>query len=164
MVQGFGSKVQGFGSKVQGFGSRIQTVRGLHVPQWRHTVAGAKRYDELICWQLSYELQQAVFAITDSGAASRDLKFCDQIRDCVRSSTRNIAEGFGRFEPTEFRRFLRIARGSITETHNHLRDGRDRCYLSEAKYEELSRLAARAAGATGRLMAYLHRCNPKTGR
>jgi four helix bundle protein len=34
----------------------------------------------------------------------RDLKFCDQIRDSARSSTRNIAEGFGRFEPAEFRR------------------------------------------------------------
>jgi hypothetical protein len=61
----------------------------------------------------------------------------------------------------EFRRFLRIARGSLTETHNHLRDGRDRGYLTDAKHEELSRLTARAAGATTRLMVYLHSCKPK---
>jgi four helix bundle protein len=128
----------------------------------RYSVAGAKRYEELICWQLSYELQQAVFAITDSGPLARDLKFCNQIRESARSATRNIAEGFGRFEPAEFRRFLRIARGSLTETHNHLRDGRDRGYLTDAKHEELSRLAARAAGATTRLMAYLHSCKPRT--
>ena len=124
-------------------------------------MAGVRRYEDLICWQLSYDLQQEVFAITDSGPASRDLKFCDQIRESARSSTRNIAEGFGRFEPTEFRRFLRIARGSLTETHNHLRDGRDRRYITATKHAQLSRLAGRAAAATSRLMAYLHRCKSK---
>jgi four helix bundle protein len=78
-----------------------------------------------------------------------------------RSATRNIAEGFGRFEPTEFCRFLRIARGSLAETDNHRRDGRDRGYFSNGKYEELALLAGRAAGATTRLMIYLHRCGSK---
>ena len=125
----------------------------------REVLATAKRYEELTCWQLSYELQQAVFAITESGPAGRDVRFRDQIRESARSATRNIAEGFGRFAPAEFRRFLRIARGSLTETHNHLREGRDRGYIPAARHEELSRLAARASGATTRLMAYLHRCD-----
>jgi four helix bundle protein len=124
-------------------------------------VAGAKRYEDLVCWQLSYELQQAVFAITETGPVTRDLRFCDQIRESSRSATRNIAEGFGRFEPREFRRFLRIARGSLIETHNHLREGRDRGYLSIAQHGQLSSLATRAAGATSRLMAYLHRCDSR---
>jgi hypothetical protein len=66
-----------------------------------------------------------------------------------------------KFRTVPFRRFLRIARGSLTETRNHLRDGRDRGYLTDAKHEELSRLTARAAGATTRLMVYLHSCKPK---
>jgi four helix bundle protein len=124
-------------------------------------MAGVKRYEDLVCWRLSYELQQGVFAVTETGLVTRDLKFCDQIRESSRSATRNIAEGFGRFEPTEFRRFLRIARGSLTEIHNHLRDGRDRGYFSNGKHEELALIANRAAAATTRLMIYLHRCDPK---
>ena len=126
-------------------------------------MAGVKRYEDLVCWQLSYELQQGVFAITETGLVTRDFKFCDQIRESARSATRNIAEGFGRFEPTEFRRFLRIARGSLVETHNHLRDGRDRGYFSNGQHEELVLLANRAAAATTKLMNYLHRCDSKQG-
>ena len=86
---------------------------------------GVRRYDDLVCWQLSFELQQLLFEKTASGPVTRDGKFCDQIRESARSATRNIAEGFGRYE---FRRFLRIARGSLIETHNHLREGRERNY------------------------------------
>jgi four helix bundle protein len=121
-------------------------------------VAGAKRYEDLICWQLSYELQEAVFAKTSNPPALKDVNFCNQIRESSRSATRNIAEGFGRFSPAEFRRFLRIARGSLTETHNHLRDGHDRKYFDDETYERLSKLTARAAKATGRLMNYLETC------
>jgi four helix bundle protein len=118
-------------------------------------MATARRYEDLICWQLSYELQREVLAKTATGAVARDSKFCDQIREATRSASRNIAEGFGRFEPAEFRRFLRIARGSLIETHNHLRDGYDRKYFDQETHERLSRLAARATKATTRLMLYL---------
>jgi len=124
-------------------------------------MAGVKRYEDLVCWRLSYELQQGVFAVTETGLVTRDFKFCDQIRESSRSATRNIAEGFGRFEPIEFRRFLRIARGSLAETHNQLRDGRDRGYFSTSKHEELAHLANRAGSATTKLMIYLHRCDFK---
>jgi 23S rRNA-intervening sequence protein len=33
---------------------------------------------------------------------------------------RNTSEGFGRYHPKEFARFLRIAAGSLQETKNHL--------------------------------------------
>ena len=121
-------------------------------------MAGVTRYEDLHCWRLSHELQQAIFALTETGAVTRDLRFCEQIRESARSATRNIAEGFGRFEPMEFRRFLRIARGSLAETHNHLREGRERGYLSESQHDSLSTLALRATRATTRLMIYLNGC------
>jgi four helix bundle protein len=118
-------------------------------------VAGAKRYQDLVVWQLSYELQREVFAITAIGAVARDFKFRDQIRDSSASATRNIAEGFGRFRPAEFARFLDIARGSLTETHHHLRDGHDRGYFTDFDHSRLSLLAGRAAIAVTRLIRYL---------
>ena len=111
-----------------------------------------------MAWQLAYELQREVFALTATGPAAKDFKFRDQIRDSSSSATRNIAEGFGRFRPAEFARFLDFARGSLTETHNSLHDGRDRGYFTPADCDRLSRLAGRAAKATTRLMLYLKSC------
>ena len=116
---------------------------------------GVRRYEDLVAWQLSYELQREVFALTANGPAARDFKFRDQIRDSSASASRNIAEGFARFRPAEFARFLEIARGSLTETHHHLRDGRDRGYFTDADHARLALLAGRAAIATTRLLRYL---------
>jgi len=123
-----------------------------------HRMATFSHYEDIVAWQLGYELQREVFALTATGPAARDFKFRDQIRDSSSSATRNIAEGFGRFRPGEFAGFLNFARGSLTETHNSLRDGRDRGYFALADCDRLSRLAGRAAKATTGLMLYLQSC------
>ncbi len=116
---------------------------------------GARRFEDLIAWQLAHQLQQEVFAFTERLPVSRDLKYCDQIRDSARSATRNTSEGFGRYYPKEFHRFLRIAAGSLNETKNHLHDALDRQYLSGDKHEQLLRLTLRALKANVRLQGYL---------
>jgi four helix bundle protein len=88
-----------------------------------------RRFEDLIVWQLASQLQQEVFAFTAIGAAWRDIKYREQIRDSSASATRNTAEGFGRFRPRDFARFLEIAHGSLDETKNHLHDGHRRKYL-----------------------------------
>jgi four helix bundle protein len=118
-------------------------------------MATAKCYQELVAWQLAYQLEQEVFALTATGRVAKDFKFCEQIRDASASASRNIAEGFARFRPTEFTPFLIIARGSLTETHHHLQGGKDRGYFSPADHDRLARLAGRAAIATTRLIRYL---------
>jgi four helix bundle protein len=118
-------------------------------------VAGFSRYEDIVAWQLANELKRELFALTATGPVARDFKFRDQIRDSSASATRNIAEGFGRFRPAEFARFLEFARGSLTETHNSLRDGRDRGYFTDIDCDRLSRLAGRAAKATTGLIRYL---------
>jgi len=123
-------------------------------------VAGAKRYQHLVCWKLADELAREVFSITDAGSVAKDFKFCDQIRGSSASAGANIAEGFGRYRPAEFARFLDIARGSLTETHNHLRVGCDRGYFPESDRDRLSLLTGRAAIATTRLIRYLRGRKP----
>ena len=120
---------------------------------------GAKRYEDLVCWQLSNDLKLRIYAITDALPAAKDFRYCDQIRESARSAPSNIAEGFGRFHPADFARFLEIARGSLIETHNHLRDGLDRRYLTAVECRELCALADRASAATTRLRSYLDRCS-----
>jgi four helix bundle protein len=109
-------------------------------------------FRDLVCWQLSYELKCEMFAFTATGPASRDFKYRDQSRDSSASAPRNIAEGFGRYRPREFARFLEYARASLDETKNHLIDGRDRGYLGLVLCSRLLNLARAAHKATTNLM------------
>jgi len=105
-----------------------------------------------VCWQLSYTLKCEVFEFTATGPASGDFKYRDQIRDSASGAPRCIAEGFGRFRPREFARFLEFARASLMETRNSLIDGRDSNYLGDALFSRLMNLAAAALSATTRLL------------
>jgi four helix bundle protein len=114
---------------------------------------GVRRFEDLDAWKLANLLKEEIFAFTSTGKASRDRSYCDQIRDSSRSATRNIAEGFGRYYPKEFARYLRIAIASLHETKDHLHDGNARHYFSETKHTELVRLTVRAIKASTRLVA-----------
>jgi four helix bundle protein len=124
------------------------------IPENAETVV-VRRFEDLISWQLAHRLQNEVFALVESGPVLRDSRYCDQIRESTRSATRNTAEGFGRYYPKEFARFLRIAAGSLHETKSHLHDGHDRGYLTSAPHEHLVRLTLRALKANVRLQKYL---------
>src|SRR5215510_1906219 len=109
---------------------------------------GVRDFRELVCWRLSYELKCEVLAFVESGPASKDFKYRDQIKDSSSSSPSNIAEGFGRFRPGDFARFLEIAQASLDETRNHLIDGHDRGYLNDQLYSRLQNLTRAARKST----------------
>jgi four helix bundle protein len=117
----------------------------------------ARHYRELICWQLSCDLKRRVYAVLADQTVSADLDFCKQIRGSARGAPRTIAEGFGRFRPTEFARYLEFARASLIETQNHLDDALDMSYVTADQHADLWKLADRAIGATTRLHQYLRR-------
>jgi len=110
----------------------------------------AQRYQDLDCWQLSNDLKLRVYAFIATLPASRDLEFCDQIRRSARGAPRTIAEGFGRFRPKEFARYLEFARASLIETQNHLGDARDSKYITPEDHDELYKPADRAIGEYAR--------------
>jgi len=107
-----------------------------------------------------HELKLRVYEIINRERVKKDFDFCDQIRRSARSAPRNIAEGFGRYLPGEFAKYLRVANGELKETTDALRDGFDCGYLSEVELTTLQRLAYRASKATTNLIAYLRRSNP----
>jgi len=124
-------------------------------------MAVAQRFEDLICWQVAVELRDLVHEMTDRGPALKDFKFRDQIRDSACSAPRNMAEGFARFDPPEFAHFLNIARGSLSETQDHLIHGRDQKYFESKDFTDAWRLSCRALRASNRLHAYLRRCPRK---
>ena len=118
----------------------------------------AERFEDLIVWQLSVQIRNRVYALTESGAAADDFAFRKQIRDAASSAPRNISEGFVRFNPPEFANFMNIAKGSLAETQNHLLHGREQKYFTENEFTELWRVTCRALRGANRLHAYLRRC------
>jgi len=126
----------------------------------------ARHYRELVCWQLSNELKRRVYAFIAKPPASKDFEFCKQIRGSARGAPRTISEGFGRFRPPEFARYLEFARASLIETQNHLDDALDNEYITTETHHDLFKLADRAIGATTRLQQYLNACKepPRQGR
>ena len=115
-------------------------------------MAGVRDFRELVCWKLCHELKCEVFEFTATGPASRDFEYRDQIRDSSSSSHRNISEGFGRFRPGEFARFLEYSLASLLETQDALIDGKERGYVNDTLFSRLFNLSAAAVTLTKRLM------------
>ena len=124
----------------------------------------ARRYQDLVCWQLADELEQLVFELTATGPVSKDFKFRDQIRDSSSSSTRNMAEGFGRFWPKEHANLLRIGKASLMETHNSAGAGFKKGYFTREQTDRMQLLAVRSGKAATGLIQYLESLDPPKKR
>ena len=74
-----------------------------------------------------------------------------QIRRAAFSVVANIAEGAAKRGRREFRRYLDIALGAVTELEVALRLARDRRYLTHEAWEQLERLRNHAGAVTWRL-------------
>ena len=118
-------------------------------------MAGANRFEQLLVWQRMHELNIEAWKASTQGPAKRDFRFANQLRDAADSAERNIAEGFGRFNPIEFARFLDIARASALETQTLLRKGLSVGYWSEDEFGRLNTLATRGLQAVAKFQRYL---------
>jgi four helix bundle protein len=65
----------------------------------------------------------------------------------------NLAEGCGRDTSKDFRRFVSIATGSVTELRNHLLLSHDLGFMSPDTFRELDRLATSVRKMLAGLMA-----------
>jgi len=101
------------------------------------------------------KLSVEIFKSTEHGPASRDYAFRDEIRDAADSAQRNVAEGFGRYSPPDFARFLDFSRASAHETKALLKKGLAAGYWGPAEHARLDALANRGLQAVARFQRYL---------
>ena len=80
---------------------------------WRH-------YKDLIVWQKSMDLVEEVYQLLKSLPADERYALTDQMRRSVVSIPSNIAEGHGRQTEKEFKQFLAVAKGSVSEIETQL--------------------------------------------
>jgi four helix bundle protein len=115
----------------------------------------ATRFEDLICWQRMNELSIEIWEVTDRPPASRDFDFRNEIRDASDSAQRNIAEGFGRYNPPQFANFLDFSRASALETKALSKKGLAIGYWSQEEFQRLDTLANRGLQTVARLQRYL---------
>jgi four helix bundle protein len=120
---------------------------------------GARRFQDLVAWQLARELRKNIGILIKKPLVSEDADLCGQLRRAARSATGNIAEGFPCPSHAEFARFLDIAARSLREIEDRLTEAVDSNLLTESEVAGALNLVKRTCVAVARLTAYLRR-NP----
>ena len=82
--------------------------------------ATIQSFRDLHVWQRSMELTVAVYRLTEGFPRGEVFGLTSQLRRSAVSIPSNIAEGYGRLNRREFKRFLLIARGSSCELQTQL--------------------------------------------
>lgn len=77
-------------------------------------------FEDLEVWKHARHFRNAIHELASKFPKEEKYSMMDQIIRSSRSITANIAEGFGRFHHQENIQFCRTARGSLTETLDHL--------------------------------------------
>jgi len=124
----------------------------------------ARRYQDLIAWQLAEAFKGEVFRLVNQSKQTLDLRYRSQLLDAASSVAANIVEGFLRYSPGDFARYLAISLGSLGEAEIRLRDGIRLGSFSEADCSLAFQFGRRCAVATLRLKLSQRRIrerNPK---
>jgi four helix bundle protein len=118
-------------------------------------------HTDLVCWQLADRLRLLLLTHTAEGTpAARDIRFTTNLRDAIGSACRNQAEGFYKFKHRQMKPFFATARGSLGETKDGIKEGRDRRYFSPEVAAEMLSLCGRAMIANLRFLQSLDRPDP----
>jgi len=121
---------------------------------------GARRFEDLTCWQEARALGRAIERWI-AGASTSDRSYIDQLRRASVSVQVSIAEGFERFTHGEFHRFLRIANASLAEVRALLFAALDRGIMDSAAHASLLAQAELLAKRLSHLMRYLRTSKPR---
>ena len=117
---------------------------------------GVRRFHELRAWQACDVYKKAVYQLCLDTPLAKDWKRREQLEHSVAGPPGHVAEGFGRFNPTDFAHFLVFARSSLMESQSHLRDAVDKRYITEDTRLELDALAVAALEEVTGLLEYLN--------
>lgn len=95
-------------------------------------------FEDLVAWQKARKLARIIYDVTRRREFGRDYALAGQMQRAASSIMANIAEGFDREGPTEFHRFVGVARGSCAELLSHLYLAHDIGYIADEEFRALS--------------------------
>jgi len=123
-----------------------------------------KGFEELDAWKLARIYKSKIAELTHRFPKNEEYELKRQLIRSSRSVQANIAEGFGRFHYQENIQFCRQARGSLTESHNHVFEAVDCEYIDEKIFNELKEDFQRCLHLLNGYIAYLKRAKEESER
>jgi len=99
-----------------------------------------RSFKDLIVWQKAYKLVIEIYKITKNFPKEEIYGLSQQMRRCAVSIPSNIAEGYGRQYNKEYKQFLYIAYGSLSELETQYLLSKDLGYIKKSEViEELAK-------------------------
>ena len=117
-------------------------------------------FEDLECYQLGRKVFQEAYRVASLLPSEEKYNLADQLRRASASIVLNIAEGYGRFYYKDRVRFCYNARGSLSETENHLIVARDLKYISPALCQRGRDITAETQRLLNGYIDYLKREQP----
>ena len=105
-------------------------------------------YERFDAWEKCHELVLAVYTITDAFPTDERYGLVSQLRRAAFSAAANIAEGSAKRGCREFRRYLDISLGSLSEVSYTLRVARDLGHITQDEWASLNDLRDHAGRLT----------------
>jgi len=113
------------------------------------------KFEDLEIWTLSLKVTKLIYDFTSMEKFRKDFSLRDQVRRSVISISANIVEGFEKNNNNELIRYLKISKGSVGETRNHLYIALAVGYLSQEEFTEANELLLTLANQVGKFISYL---------
>lgn len=114
-----------------------------------------KSFEELDVYQLCCRFRREVRAMVRTWPKYELYSLTDQITRSSRSAPSQIAEGWGRFNRLDNRRFCRIAMGSLCESQDHLTVALEETYVTNEQHAQLRSLCLTCQDKLKAYMKYL---------
>jgi four helix bundle protein len=97
--------------------------------------SGYKSFEELIVWKKTREFKNDLFQLVKTFPQEEKYRLTDQLIRSSRSINAQIAEGHGKRTNKDKIKYCTQARGSISETMNHLIDAFDCGYITSEQLQ-----------------------------
>jgi len=107
-----------------------------------------RTFEDLECWQACRELRMFAAKVCKGLPKEEEYRLKNQILRSARSTTANLAEGYGRFHYQENIQYCRNARGSAYEVLDHFITGVGENLIAEAALSECRILVEKAISDT----------------
>jgi len=95
-----------------------------------------RSFEDLECWKACTDFRRFIRGIIKKLPPEEKYELVSQMRRASRSTTNNIAEGYGRFHYKENTQFCRQSRGSLYELKDDLIIALDEEYIAKSEFEE----------------------------
>jgi four helix bundle protein len=114
-----------------------------------------KSFEELECWKACTEVRRFISKLVKKYPPEEKFRLTDDMLRAARSSTHNIAEGFGRFHFQENIQFCRHSRGSLHELIDQLITSKDDGFIQDDEYSKGRGLISKALALLNGYINYL---------